>query len=256
MSNEIQFSKNAGDAAGQVSPDLQQAQKLIALGKLAGTMAHDFNNILAAALMHLGLMRQNPQLPKEMKASLQAVEAELARAASLTRQMILLNPQPVSKAEAADLKRLAGSALESAVAKTAHKPQNREPEAIRGGSETILLVDDDLGLRRMTALCLRKLGYAVFEATDVCEALSLWKERKQTIDLLLTDMAMPGDMTGLDLAQRFKKERGSLRVVVSTGYSTEVAGSHPFSNGVVMLPKPYMPATLATVVRQCLDSAP
>ena len=258
MSDEIQHLKDVGDVGdgGNQAPlELRQAQKMVALGRLAGTMAHDFNNILAAALMQLGLLRQSPQLPKEMKTSLQAIEAELARAASLTRQLLLFNPHPVSKADPADLKLLAEAVNESSASKTALKNRSHDSEEIRGGSETILLVDDDLALRRMTALCLRKLGYAVFEAANTTEALNFWSQRKQTIDLLFTDMTMPGSMTGLELAQRLKGERPSLRVIVSTGYATELAESQPFCDKVVMLPKPYLPPTLATAVRQCLDNS-
>jgi len=131
---------------------------------------------------------------------------------------------------------------------------NSHEENIRGGSETILLVEDELFLRQLTASCLRKLGYTVLEAGNGAEALAVWQEHHQRIALLLTDMKMPGQMTGLDLALRFKNEKGSLKVISASGYSAELEDS-PLTAGqeITFLPKPFTPAALAKIVRLCLD---
>jgi len=126
-----------------------------------------------------------------------------------------------------------------------------DDEEIKGGSETILLVEDELFLRRLTALCLRKLGYAVLEADNGVEALKVWEEHRQKIALLFTDMVMPGNMTGLDLAMRLRKEKETLKIISSSGYNTDMEG--PPLTGITYLPKPYAPAVLARVVRCCLD---
>jgi CheY-like chemotaxis protein len=125
---------------------------------------------------------------------------------------------------------------------------------IKGGSETILLVEDDLPIRRVAALCLRKLGYAVLEAGDGPEALSIWQQQREIIELLFTDMVMPGTMTGLDLAIRLKEEKNSLMIIISTGYSAELAEC-PLIAGqeIPCLPKPYQGGALAKIVRDCLD---
>jgi len=125
---------------------------------------------------------------------------------------------------------------------------------IQGGSETILLVEDDLPVRRVAALCLRKLGYAVLEAGDGLEALGIWRDHQDRIELLFTDMVLPGDLTGLDLAVRLKKEKKSLIIIISSGYSAVLAES-PLVAGqeVNCLPKPYQGGALAKMVRTCLD---
>jgi CheY-like chemotaxis protein len=131
--------------------------------------------------------------------------------------------------------------------------EQRKPE-IRGGSEVILLVEDDGAVRRFVAGRLRALGYAVLEAGDAAEALEIWKHHGREIELLFTDMMMPGTMTGMDLALQLKQEHPSLKIISSSGHSAHLAAS-PLTAGsqIVFLPKPYEPAALATTVRHCLD---
>ena len=128
------------------------------------------------------------------------------------------------------------------------------PEEIQGGSETILLVEDELSLRRAAALCLRKLGYAVLEAGNGLEALNVWKEHQQTIALLFTDMLMPGAITGLDLVERLRKEKSALKAIISSGYAADPEAPHPAAGQeITYLSKPYQAAALAKIVRRCLD---
>jgi CheY-like chemotaxis protein len=129
------------------------------------------------------------------------------------------------------------------------------PEEIAGGSESVLLVEDEASVRRTTALCLRKLGYAVLEACNGEEALKLWGPHQQRIGLLFTDMLMPGKVTGLDLAQLMLAEKKSLGVIISSGYSAELAKTPPLARpNFLYLPKPFSAATMARMVRSCLDS--
>jgi CheY-like chemotaxis protein len=369
-----------------------------AIGQLAGGVAHDFNNILSAILMHLGLLQQSPQLTIGVKEALKEVESETMRAANLTRQLLLFSRRQVARFEPLDmnalindllklLRRLLGERIEidfqgsrdaawveadagmleqlimnlclnardampaggrlslgttlvernsgsektlpdarpgwfvclvvsdagcgmdeavrkrlfepffttkglgkgtglglatvygivqqhegwieveSAVGKgssfrvyfpaletpTEKAPITSRPEEPRGGSETILLVEDDASVRRMTALCLRKFGYAVLEATNGAEALKQWEQHRQKIALLLTDMVMPEAMTGLELAQRLRKDKPGLRVIVASGYSANLVNPDPLEPEVIFLAKPFRPAALAKLVRQCLD---
>ena len=69
---------------------------------------------------------------------------------------------------------------------------------------------------------MRKLGYAILEAGTGVEALSAWEQHQERIALLFTDALMPGNLTGLDLAVRLKKEKSSLKIISSSGYSPEV----------------------------------
>jgi CheY-like chemotaxis protein len=127
-------------------------------------------------------------------------------------------------------------------------------EGIKGGCETILLVEDELPVRRTVASCLRDLGYSVLEADSGSEALKVWEQHHRKIDLLFTDMLMPGGMNGLELAERLKKEKSSLKIIRSSGYCGDTAAIPPAAGQeIVYLPKPYAPALLAKTVRRCLD---
>jgi PAS domain S-box-containing protein len=379
---------------------LREAQKMEVVGQLASGVAHDFNNILAATLMHLGLLQDLPELTADMKESLREVEKETVRAANLTRQLLVFSRRQVAKIEPLDLnerivdllkmlRRILGEnvvvvfenssegarvnadagmmeqvvmnlcinardampqggrlTLATTKVEIPIQPPNPNPDArsgrfvclsvtdtgcgmdeqvlrrifepffttkevgkgtglglatvygivkqhdgwvevksivgqgssfrvylpagsaprnapaipsgadeIAGGSETILLVEDEAVLRRLVAVWLRKLGYVVLEAGSGLEALEAWEQHHQRIALLFTDTLLPGNMTGLDLAARFRKEKASLKVISSSGYSADLAAS-PLAAGqeITFLPKPYMVAALAKIVRRCLDS--
>ena len=383
----------------QLEDHLRQAQKMEAIGQLAGGVAHDFNNILAATLMHLGLLQQDPELTLGTKAVLKEVEDETMRAANLTRQLLLFSRRQVAKVETLDLNGLisallkmlgrllgeniaikfqspshaawvsadagmleqvvmnlcinardampkggcltlttamvefgnqpagsnpdarsgrfvclsvtdTGCGMNATVLKRIFEPffttkevgkgtglglatvygivkqhegwvevesvvdqgssfrvylparekhpessrSFRDSEAIKGGSETILLVEDDISLRRVAALCLRKLGYAVLEASNGEDALKLWAQHHQKIALLLTDEVMPGTISGSDLTNRLKAEKASLRTIISSGFSAKLK-EIPSANGteIAYLAKPYQAAALAKIVRLCLD---
>lgn len=128
--------------------------------------------------------------------------------------------------------------------------------AMRGGTEGILVVEDDPPLRQLAKSCLDRNGYRVLEATNGVEAQAVWREHHHQIDLLLTDMVMPEGMTGWELAERLQAEKNSLKVIISSGYSLELfhAGA-PSGRGIAYLAKPYEMTALAVAVRKCLDEA-
>jgi PAS domain S-box-containing protein len=135
----------------------------------------------------------------------------------------------------------------------------QEPErpvltAMRGGKETILLVEDEEPLRAAECKVLSQLGYRVLEAFNGIEALEIWKQHRDEIHLLLTDLVMPGGMTGKDLAERLLKESPGLKVIYTSGYGAEVAGKNfPMEDGVNFLTKPFQARKLAQTVRNFLD---
>ncbi len=388
-------------ARKQLEIHLRQAQKLEAIGQLAGGVAHDFNNILAAIMMHLGLLKMNRALDRETVQALDDVESEARRAASLTRQLLMFSRRSVLSMSALDLNQVianvlrmltrligeqvrlrfeAGSNLPavhadagmmeqvlmnlvvnardampkgglitistSAVtldAEAAARHQGGRPghfvrlevadtgtgmdqatvrhifepffttkeagkgtglglatvhgivaqhegwievesepdhgstflvylpiaatptaptagsedlESVAGGHETILLVEDDRDVRRSVARTLTRLGYQVHEAGNGREALALWAAHGARIDLLLTDMVMPEGMSGLELIQELQTLRPSLKAIIASGYSAEIAqAGAPNRPGVHYLPKPFAAPALARFVRQCLDQA-
>jgi PAS domain S-box-containing protein len=126
---------------------------------------------------------------------------------------------------------------------------------VRGGKETILLVEDEGALRSSMHKALLQLGYHVLESVSGGEALKVWEHHRNRIDLLVTDMVMPGGVTGKDLAERFLKENPKLKVIYTSGYSVELAGrDFPLEEGVNFLAKPFGADKLAQTVREKLDA--
>jgi signal transduction histidine kinase len=125
---------------------------------------------------------------------------------------------------------------------------------IPGGKETILLVEDEPALRRLARTVIQRQGYRVYEAASGTEALAVWKEHGPEINLLLTDMVMPGGMTGWELAEQLRTEKNDLKVIYSSGYNPEAVSQNlPLKEGANFLAKPYHPDKLLRIIRQCLD---
>jgi len=120
---------------------------------------------------------------------------------------------------------------------------------------TILLVEDEPALRRLAQRVLEKNGYRILEAASGVEALQLWEKRDGKIDLLVTDMVMPGGIGGRALAQRLQAEDANLKVLYTSGYSVEMVGAgFLLKEGINFLQKPYLPAALTNAVFECLTA--
>jgi signal transduction histidine kinase/ActR/RegA family two-component response regulator len=123
-----------------------------------------------------------------------------------------------------------------------------------GGSETVLLVEDDEELRRLTSEILQASGYTVLEAGDPLEALTLCDRRHgKPIDLLLTDVVMPA-MRGPELAATLSETRPGLKVLFMSGYADESVTSPQGEPGRAFLQKPFTPHDLTRAVREALAS--
>lgn len=129
-------------------------------------------------------------------------------------------------------------------------------EDVPGGKETILVVEDEVGLREMVREVLQAYHYGVCVAASGPDALRIWKEAGGNFDLIVTDMIMPGGMTGRELAQELKKQKPDLKIIFTSGYSPELLGKDLAVEHTMFLPKPYRPPQLAQLVRQCLDTKP
>jgi two-component system, cell cycle sensor histidine kinase and response regulator CckA len=134
------------------------------------------------------------------------------------------------------------------------KASPKPPAPARAGRETILVVEDEPDLRDLVAQVLESRNYNVLTASSGAKALETWARREGEIHLLLTDMVMPDGLTGRKLAERLTGEDPRLRVLFTSGYTAGMPGSdlENVAEGS-FLPKPYRPATLLQVVRDCLD---
>jgi two-component system, cell cycle sensor histidine kinase and response regulator CckA len=138
-------------------------------------------------------------------------------------------------------------------ANLAEGAQNLEPR-VRGGTETVLVVEDETPLRVLVRSVLERYGYRVLEAVSGPAALAVWEQHKNEISLLLTDMVMPHGISGRELAERLLAAKPNLKVIYSSGYSLAVVGTDMvLQEGINFLQKPYHPRKLAQAVRDCLD---
>ena len=130
------------------------------------------------------------------------------------------------------------------------------PEAL-GGTEKILVVEDEEPVRKFVCDLLIEYGYKVQIASNGVEALRVWEENAGDIDLLLTDVVMPQEISGVQLASRLLAKKQDLKVIYTSGYSIELLDKHFQSRGDFnFLPKPYHPLRLAEIIRSCLDKDP
>jgi PAS domain S-box-containing protein len=119
--------------------------------------------------------------------------------------------------------------------------------------ELVLLVEDDEDVRAYTADCLRELGYRVVEAASGEDAVALVKQTLEEIDLLFTDVVMPG-MTGEELAAELRRDRPDLKVLYASGYTRDaIVHSGRLQRGVALLQKPFNFAELARKLRDVLE---
>ena len=122
------------------------------------------------------------------------------------------------------------------------------------GAYTILVAEDDAAVRSHVRDVLTHHEYRVLEAANAGAALEVWRDQRESIDLLLTDMVMPGSGNGLDLARQFLGESPHLKVIYTSGYSTErFANDVDLEEGRNYLPKPYHSNKLIDVLRNALE---
>jgi len=376
---------------------LRQSQKMEAIGQLAGGVAHDFNNILAALLMQTQLVEMIEDLPQEVVDGLEQIRAFTNRASDLTRQLLLFSRRQIMQPRNLDLnevvtnlakmlQRIIGEDVrlqlnlhptplmtradpgmleqvllnlavnardampkggqlridttETNVAENAAGPEmvpghyvcfsvsdtgtgippeilpkifepffttkeagkgtglglatvfgivkqhggwitvdNRPGQGVtfqvylpagamtvaetpkipsqpkpRGGSETILLVEDESEVRNLIRKILKRHGYQVLEATNGIEALAVWREQRETVKLLVTDLVMPAGLSGQELARQLQAAQPNLKVIFISGYSAEIAGRElQLRGGERFIQKPFATDHLLETVRRSLD---
>jgi signal transduction histidine kinase/ActR/RegA family two-component response regulator len=133
-------------------------------------------------------------------------------------------------------------------------PQPAVAEARPSGTEKILLVEDNEAVRGLARQVLRECGYSVLEAANAEQALSLVQAHPEKIDLLLTDVVMPG-ASGSELAEKLVADRPEMKTLFISGYTGVAIDRHGLARpGANLLPKPFGPAALAQAVRSTLNA--
>ncbi len=126
--------------------------------------------------------------------------------------------------------------------------------AVSGGDETVLVCEDDDNVRAYAVEVLNELGYRVIEASNGAAALDALEHAPVPVDLLFTDVVLPGGMTGADVAREATARRPELKILFATGYARNAIFHHGrLDPGVELLTKPFTYAELAGKVREMLD---
>ena len=136
-----------------------------------------------------------------------------------------------------------------------HRPVSDRPkieEERPGGHETILLVEDNPDVQEVAAMLLRQLGYRVLHVQSANAALRLLAS-DGNVDLVFTDIVMPGEVDGMTLARQVKEEYPDIAVLLTSGYAK---ASNTRESGFPVLRKPYQISTLAHAIRDVLDTEP
>jgi two-component system NtrC family sensor kinase len=136
-----------------------------------------------------------------------------------------------------------------------HQPLSEDP-MVDGNSpqgyETVLVVEDNPEVQEVAGLLLNQLGYRVFHVQSAAAALELLASG-EAIDLVFTDVVMPGELDGLALARRVKAEYPDIAVLLTSGYAKAL---HTMEAGLPLVRKPYQLQTLARAIREALDTQP
>lgn len=128
------------------------------------------------------------------------------------------------------------------------------PVEVRGGTETILLVEDEASVLALGRMMLQDCGYNVITAESGLDALEVWNRYEGRIDMLLTDMVMPYGVSGLDLAEQLAAADPDLNVLFTSGYCVDQFDTDLFKHDAgLFLQKPYTRTTLARAIRARLD---
>jgi PAS domain S-box-containing protein len=125
---------------------------------------------------------------------------------------------------------------------------------VEGGNETVLVVEDDALVRKYVITQIESLGYTTFEAANAAEALNVI-DTAATVDLLFTDVIMPGIMNGRQLVDVARQRRPALKVLYTSGYTENAIVHHGrLDTGVLLLAKPYRKSELASMLRMALGN--
>jgi PAS domain S-box-containing protein len=131
--------------------------------------------------------------------------------------------------------------------------QMPQPAPAPRGQETILVVEDESGVRALVIRLLQDLGYRLLQAQSGPHALEVWRRHGDEVDLLITDIVMPDGMNGVDLAERLRRGRPSLKVIYTSGYLADLNREDILRHADAYIAKPFSLMELARLVRRTLD---
>lgn len=214
-------------SSAAASPD---PTRLAEFAALVGEVAHDFNNLLAVITANLDLLSEQPGHSDENRMLIEEALTAATRGSEKVRELL------------GATRGSAGPGMQPAA--LAGKPSP-------GNGEIVLLVDDNERLRAAVVRQLKSLGYRVLEAADGPAALMVLNTDR--VDLLLTDVVMPGNMSGFDLARLVLSRWPGMKALITSGFPELEPSVESMSAGTLRrLAKPFTKDELAAALRDAL----
>jgi PAS domain S-box-containing protein len=219
----------------------RQAQKMEAVGRLAGGVAHDFNNLLTAILGYSEILLAETPNSDPHHDDLDQIRRAAESAAALTRQLLAFSRQQVLKPEV-----LSPDAVLRDLSRIL---QRTIGEDVR----LVTTLSSGNGLVRADRSQLEAAGYTVLAAADAKEAEALAARAGDQLHLLVTDVVMPRG-SGTELSMRLLQRHPRMKRLYMSGYSDESLLRHGVEQGVPFLQKPFTPDALLAAVRDALQA--
>jgi PAS domain S-box-containing protein len=210
-----------------ISARRRSESDLANIGRVAGDVAHDFNNLLMVITGHAFLLKRVSFAAEGHRWSVEEIATAAERAASLVDRLLSVSPRRAVPAA---------------------------PPRPTRGTETVLVVEDEDAVRVFTGRALAGSGYNVIEARRAEDALEIIAQHPGTISALLTDVSMPGGMSGCELAQKLAAAHSGIKVIFMSGYNPDDPALQQMAPALAYLQKPFSPDALATKLREVLDS--
>ena len=295
VSRDISERRAAEVERAELEERLRRSQTMEAMGKMAGGVAHEFNDLLSAVLGYASLLEESLPKSDPMRADAAEIERAALRAANLTRKLLAFSRKDLVAPEIDDLDAFVSEMLpklaavigdESVVqtrpeaggevrlrseqgsgtrgevflpaAGASQEAPRRSPESgeAPGRCGTVLVAEDDPSLLRLCRRILEARGYRVLTAAHGAEALRLAEVSSGTVDLLVADVVMPG-MGGCELADRLLELVPDLRVLFVAGYGDDAVARHGVVRGeAALLEKPFTMEQLLEAVRSVSEGRP
>jgi PAS domain S-box-containing protein len=231
IAQDITDRKHAEEERERLQMQLTQAQKMEAIGQLAGGVAHDFNNMLGVIIGYSELILEETSPSHQFHAELEEIQKAARRSADLTRQLLTFARKQTVAPKVLDLNQTVEGML------------NMLRRLI--GENINLIYDHQHACRA---------GIQVLAAASPWDAIRLAKENEGSIDLLMTDVIMP-EMNGRDLAKHLLIISPNIKRLFMSGYTANIIEPHGvLDEGVHFIQKPFSRKDLAAAIRKALES--
>lgn len=228
-------------------------EKSQALGKKASALGHEFNNLLMNVQGNISLMLLEIDSGHPNFERFKSMEQSVQKGAVVTKELLDLARSRGNEATLVDLRNHVGKSTDLSASKPVAAYEKGVPARITLGKKTVLIVDDEEMILKVGKKMLEKMSHKVFAASSGKEAIEVFKEERDHIDLVVLDMIMP-EMGGKETFERIREINPDVKILISSGYSlgdntAEILGQ----GGSGFIQKPFTMMELAQKIKVLFD---